>query len=522
MITPVEYSSQLRQIDNLENFNRPEFIAQEPVFDIDLNTREIKVPSQFKNLAVYSDHKAETIWFVVNRYFDGVDLYRKRVAMQYVNALGEQGLDILDTYDFNDAGDGKIDVFNENDSKKIGKNELLIAWKLDYAVTKASGPISFSIRFFEVDNAAPSVLSYNLTTRPASVNILNGLYVTENSTNPILPKTKIEDLVDRIYDAYSQGSLALYDYNQITTNTLPTIDGVRLQHNISSQEFDIAKYTNLQEKPTLNNGIFTGAMTSRNLVISTNENNEITDISVGIDVDSKLDLTSENPVQNKIVTENINNHEAGIAALNKKVKDLEDMFGELTFVPIDILSFVVTPSIKEKGDEVIGAKLTWLYNQDKNPATLTLNNKSLATSAKEYIVEDSLKETTTFILKAIDTFGNSATKDTTLHFVSGIYYNSAPAPEEYNSEFINSLATRALSTEKVMTLDFDVANGSYMYICTPAANGDYAFKTGGFDGGFGGKPVATVDFTNEFGHTETYRIYKSDNTNLGKTKVELS
>ena len=145
-------------------------------------------------------------------------------------------------------------------------------------------------------------------------------------------------------------------------------------------------------------------------------------------------------------------------------------------------------------------------------------------ATEDRTIEEALEETTTFTLKAVDSFGNSSTKETTLNFVNAIYYNSAEIPAEYNSDFIKSLGTRALSTEKAMNLTFNVLDGQYIYICTPDVNGDYNFKDvmTGFGGGFGGKPVAIVEFTNEFGHTEMYRIYKSDNTNLNETIIALS
>ena len=43
-------------------------------------------------------------------------------------------------------------------------------------------------------------------------------------------------------------------------------------------------------------------------------------------------------------------------------------------------------------------------------------------------------------------------KSTVLNFVNGIYYNAASIPAEYNSDFINSLAQRALSVEKNIEL----------------------------------------------------------------------
>ena len=527
MITPKEYQRQLDQLLNLADSAKiPTAITEEPVFNVDMNTREIEIPKQFKNLAVYSDHMAETIWFAVDRYYDGVDLYRKRVAVQYVNALGEEGLDILDTYDHNVSGDRQSDVYSYEDDRgrynKIAEGEILIAWKLDYAVTKATGPVQFSLRFFEVDSASQTTLSYNLTTRPATVNILNGLYITENSANPVLPKTKLEELVDKIYDAYAQGEITVINYDDINKNTLPVIDTTLVYGNVSSHDFEIAHYPNLQDLPTLNGYKFVNEMTSKNLVISANDKGEIQDISVGIDVDAEIDANSTNPVENRAVAAKFSATEANVSELSRQVAALEEMFGELTFVPIEILSLLVEPNIKEKGDSAVDVILSWLYNTDKNPATLLLNGSPLSTTAKSTVIAGPIEETTTYKLKAVDTFGNSSEKETTLHFVSGIYYNSAEVPSEYNSDFIQSLETRALSTEKAMSLDFNVADGQYIYICTPDVNGDYTFKTGGFDGGFGGTPVATVDFTNQFGHTETYRIYKSDNTNLANVRVELS
>ena len=529
MITPKEYQRQLDQLLNLADSAKiPTLITEEPVFNVDLNTREIEIPKQFRNLAVYSDHMAETIWFAVDRYYDGVDLYRKRVAIQYVNALGEEGLDILDTYDHNVSGDRQSDVYNSDDDRgrynKISEGEILIAWKLDYAVTKASGPIEFSLRFFEVDDESQTTLSYNLTTKTATVNILNGLYITENSANPVLPKTKLEDLVDKIYEAYAQGEITVINYDDINKNTLPVIDRTLVYGNIDSKEFEIAHYPNLLDRPTLNEGIFTGAMTSRNLVISTNDKNEITDISVGIDVDASLSPTSENPVQNKVVYGKFETTDSSIELMQNKIQKIEQELAELTFIPMEITAFSIVPNIAEMGSTVSNAKLSWTYNIDKAPKQVLLNDVSIDNTIKEYDVNENIKETKTFTLKTIDT-GKTSEKSTVLNFVNGIYYNAANIPAEYNNEFINSLAKRALSVEKTVELTFDnVENDQYIFICTPESNGDYSFKdlNSGFSGGFGGKPVATVEFTNEFGHTETYRIYKSDNTNLGKTIIELS
>lgn len=507
MITAQEYRTQLDQIFNLNDYNKLTPVAKEPVFSVDLNTRDIKVPSQFRNLAVYGDHHAETLWFITKRYFDGVDLYYKEAAMQYVNALGEEGLAIVDKYTHSDTSNKNLP-----EGANIQKDELLIAWELDHSVTKSSGAISFSLRFFEIDPNSPKTLNYNLSTRPISVTILEGLHITENSSNPVLPTTKIEELVDKITDAYNKASLGLISYTSVSDK--PQIDGEELSGNISSSIFTNIDYLKVQNKPTLNDGIFTGAMTSRNLVIQKNDNNEITDISVGIDVDTDLSLTSENPVQNKIVA-------ASIQSAESRLKKIEDELAELTFIPMEITAFSIVPNIAEMGSTISNAKLSWTYNIDKAPKQVLLNDVSIDNTIKEYDVNEDIKETKTFTLKTIDT-GKTSEKSTVLNFVNGIYYNAASIPAEYNSDFINSLAQRALSVEKNIELKLEVADGQYAYICTPDVKGDYIFTIGGFDGGFGKFPIATVEFTNEFGHTEMYRIYKSDNTNLGSTTVKLS
>jgi hypothetical protein len=49
--------------------------------------------------------------------------------------------------------------------------------------------------------------------------------------------------------------------------------------------------------------------------------------------------------------------------------------------------------------------------------------------------------------------------------------------------------------------------------------GACSFKVGGFDGGF--DLVATLAYTNEYGHIEQYYIYRSANAGLGETSVEV-
>ena len=66
---------------------------------------------------------------------------------------------------------------------------------------------------------------------------------------------------------------------------------------------------------------------------------------------------------------------------------------------------------------------------------------------------------------------------------------------------------------------FDAARGEYIWYFVPVRLGACTFTVGGFDGGF--DVVATQDVTNSSGYTESFRIYRSANTGLGSTTVEV-
>ena len=93
MISNDTFKNQLQAIENLIIPTRPP-VTKEPVFNVNLNTREIEVPAAFKNLAVYGEHRAETIWFALDLYFDGEDLSKKKAGIQFQNSQIEMLLPI--------------------------------------------------------------------------------------------------------------------------------------------------------------------------------------------------------------------------------------------------------------------------------------------------------------------------------------------------------------------------------------------------------------------------------------------
>lgn len=167
MITSLQdYNSHLHLIYN----QNPPTLAQLPIgeliYNIDINSRTIEAP---RFLGVEKDHKAETIYFNVNRYADYMDLSTTACVIYYINANGEPGIYVPNFYD----------IFT-----KYETNEMLIPWCLSQHVTAKKGAVQFSIRFFKTETqlspASPSgepIITYDLNLIPSTTMVLEGVNV---------------------------------------------------------------------------------------------------------------------------------------------------------------------------------------------------------------------------------------------------------------------------------------------------------------------------------------------------------
>lgn len=123
--------------------------------EIDLNSREFEL-GEFKDfLGMATDHRAGTVWFKVDRYYDGVDLAKKACIIEYINAKNE----------------GRIYAVT---LKNIQKDVIYFGWCLGGEATRAPGDIRFAVRFFTVD-LEEAVFIYNLNTGVAKSKILPGM-----------------------------------------------------------------------------------------------------------------------------------------------------------------------------------------------------------------------------------------------------------------------------------------------------------------------------------------------------------
>lgn len=208
-----------------------------------------------------------------------------------------------------------------------------------------------------------------------------------------------------------------------------------------------------------------------------------------------------------------------------KLKGLEDRVADLEYVPITINSLSVSPSLAETGSTQTSASLSYTMNRSATQMELD-DDPIMSTSSAGTIFLSSLSLTAskTWTLKATDErksqTGQWSTKTATMTFTNKVKYGAAAIPDTINDTFLNGLATRTLSTGKIRNFTVTAGAGQYIWYALPSSYGACTFTVGGFSGGF--SQVALFTHTNESGGQVEYRVYRSDNANLGTQTVTVT
>lgn len=188
-----------------------------------------------------------------------------------------------------------------------------------------------------------------------------------------------------------------------------------------------------------------------------------------------------------------------------RLETLEDQMADLLYTAIAISSFGHNAGTKEMGDTLTGVTLTWATN--KAPTALTLDGEALDVAlTSKALTGLSITANKTWTLKATDEREAEATKTTTVSFQNGIYYGAKAVPETIDSAFIMGLGKKELSGTKNRSVSVTGGDGLYFWYAYPKRLGTSLFNIGGFDYEY---ELETVSFTNSFGYTEDYYVYRS-------------
>ena len=201
MITePSEFRQRLQEIQNSVKITFAHLPSNEPRFIIDANSRKINIPFEFSFLGVIGDHKAETIYFEIDRYFDDVDLSEHTCVIQFINKNPQtlkfnEGLYPVTTMDVNSI-DGKI----------------IFGWNIMNDATQIAGDIHFSIRFYSIDSN--NKFTYNFNTLTANSIILDTLDVKHTSIIEISP-SELQAWNDKMNQMNLKAEQALQETSEI-------------------------------------------------------------------------------------------------------------------------------------------------------------------------------------------------------------------------------------------------------------------------------------------------------------------
>ena len=133
----------------------------ENTYEVDLKTRTIYGP---EFISTQRDHKAEVIYFKVDRYFDYMDLANTVCIVEYIIPGDTKRVPHIYVVPFYDT------------TRYMDEGKMIFPWSVGGSATLKNGTIEYAIRFFRIEgNGANAELVYNLNTLPTKSKILSSL-----------------------------------------------------------------------------------------------------------------------------------------------------------------------------------------------------------------------------------------------------------------------------------------------------------------------------------------------------------
>ena len=231
MVTePNEFIQKLQELQDSTEVTYTTLPSDEPRFIIDANTRSITIPPEFQFLGVKNDHKAETVYFEIDRYFDAMDLSTQTCVIQFSN----------------NENSGFYPVTSMDTATVDGK--IIFGWEILNDVTAAIGNISFSVRFYTIDES--NQFTYNFNTLTVNSVILDTLDVDNPGVVENYP-SELEAWLDRmneleagtsgkVEEIEAKGQEVLTEINSVK-NSIPE-DYSTLSSDVDGLKSDLVDY----------------------------------------------------------------------------------------------------------------------------------------------------------------------------------------------------------------------------------------------------------------------------------------
>lgn len=156
----------------------------DPAYCIDLNTREVETP---KDVVVTKDHNSTTFYFIVDRFFDYIDLSTVGCVVLYTidKKTYAYPIPFYDIYTLSYC------------------NKMIMPWSLSEVVTQQEGEVEFSFKFYKLKGDLPknSEMIYSLNTKTAKFSVQRGLDAPELELDDLVALEQyscLYDLIDNV------------------------------------------------------------------------------------------------------------------------------------------------------------------------------------------------------------------------------------------------------------------------------------------------------------------------------------
>ncbi len=128
--------------------------SNKKLYTVDLNSRSIDSPSI---ISVENEHYAETVYFLIDRFYGNMDLAQTNCVINYV-IIDSEGNEKYYTYEVPYC-----------DCRSM-ENKIILPWCISYLATQSSGIIRYYISFYLMNEE--NKYTYKLNTTIASSQIL--------------------------------------------------------------------------------------------------------------------------------------------------------------------------------------------------------------------------------------------------------------------------------------------------------------------------------------------------------------
>ena len=193
-----------------------------------------------------------------------------------------------------------------------------------------------------------------------------------------------------------------------------------------------------------------------------------------------------------------------------------ELWAEIRYVPIAISNFRHNAGTVELGTVLDFVELSW--NLNKDPALQKLDNAMLLSVARSVEQPGPFAKTTSFTLTVTDEREAQDTASTTVYFYPGVYYGAMAVDAQLDSAAILALK-RTLRGDRKITFTAECGGLRPVFAC-PSRYGTPKFVIGGFE--YDWNHAATIAFTNDSGHTESYDVWMHGQDVAGSITVTVS